>query len=64
MGYSVFALRATQNVQTCSSRIRSCLKSSWLPNRFCYFVIVGTSIESEHNDEILAEKERIAWAAA
>jgi hypothetical protein len=38
-------------------------ESSWLPNRFCYFVIVGTSVESEHNDEMLAENERIVWAA-
>jgi hypothetical protein len=39
-------------------------ESSWLPNRFCCFVIVGTSIDSEHNHEILAENEWIAWAAA
>jgi hypothetical protein len=38
-------------------------ESSWLPNRFCYFVFVGTSIESEHDDEMLAENERIVWAA-
>jgi hypothetical protein len=34
-------------------------ESSRLPNRFCYCVIVGTSSESEHNDEMLAENEPI-----
>src|SRR5271166_6658242 len=38
-------------------------ESSWLPNRFCYFVLVGTSIESEHNNKMLGENERIVWAA-
>jgi hypothetical protein len=38
-------------------------ESSWLPNRFCYFVLAGASIESEHNDEMLAENKRIVWAA-
>ena len=40
----------------------SCLRSWWLPNRFCYFVFVGASIKSEHN-KMLGENERIVWAA-
>jgi hypothetical protein len=42
------------------SRIRPAQESSWLPNRFCYFVLIGTSIESEHNDQMLGKTSELS----
>jgi hypothetical protein len=40
----------------------TCLRKLVASKSFLLFVIVGTSIEGKHYDEMLAENERIVWA--
>ena len=59
----VLSLRDENHSPIEARRINSTQESSWLPNRFCYLMIVGTSIESARNDEVPEENDRIVWAA-
>ena len=66
MGYSVFALRAIQNVQTPAAGFDPAQESKKARGFQIVSVILfslAPPIESERNDEMLEENERIAWAA-